>query len=427
MSRSVVLVFFSLGAALLAAPLAAQSRSTELIQAARGHIAAREWDAADAALTQALSSALYALDSAGAFVWRGILERLRGNDSLARASFRRAILEHHITDLEGLDEFSPGLTDLFESEARPYRIYPDSQLSQRAAWSSGPRVDYPAEMRQRRVAGHAIVRAVVDTLGRVEESGMMVLESPDPAFDGPLMNMMLAARFTPAQRKGHPVRSGVTVGFDLSPPPPESPTRLVNTAREQLRVRRADSALALTRKALDEANQPSAGERVYALLVQGIALQRTGRDSLATVSFDAALDGYRELTASNVDLAPTLKRLADSIRMSRRGVRPPAAPPLAAPTALGAVDEQPALISHPPIRYALEMQKLRIGGTVVVEATLDTTGRVLPASLKIIQSPNPVFDAEAKRVTAAAVYRPARIGGRPARATIRQAITFAPY
>jgi TonB family protein len=126
-------------------------------------------------------------------------------------------------------------------------------------------------------------------------------------------------------------------------------------------------------------------------------------------------------------LAPFLRRLADSIRISRRGTRPAAARPVGAPTAVGAVDQQPSLVSHPPIRYAPEMQALRIGGTVIVEATLDTTGRVLPASVKVVQSPNPMFDAEAKRVTIAAVYRPARVGSRPARVTIRQPITFAAY
>jgi len=87
----------------------------------------------------------------------------------------------------------------------------------------------------------------------------------------------------------------------------------------------------------------------------------------------------------------------------------------------------PALLTHPPIRYAPEMQALRIGGTVIVEATLDTTGHVLPATVKVVQTPNPVFDAESKRVVEAAVYRPARVHGRPARVTIRQAITFAAY
>jgi TonB family protein len=140
------------------------------------------------------------------------------------------------------------------------------------------------------------------------------------------------------------------------------------------------------------------------------------------VSLDAGTAGYRDLIARGTDLAPVLKRLADSIRISRR-----AAPPLEAPTVVGTVDEPPALLRLPPIRYAPEMQALRIGGTVIVEATLDTTGRVLPATVKVVQTPNPVFDAESKRVVQAAVYRPARLHGRLARVTIRQPITFAAY
>src|SRR5207249_8997275 len=43
-------------------------------------------------------------------------------------------------------------------------------------------------------------------------------------------------------------------------------------------------------------------------------------------------------------------------------------------------DEQPALVSHPPIRYPPEMQSLRVDGTVLVEAALDVTGHVEPGS-----------------------------------------------
>jgi TonB family protein len=399
----------------------AQSRSDQLLTTASAHIAAREWDQADVALSGALESALYLMDSVHVFVWRGILEHLRGNDSLARLNFGLVVTEYHLTNVTGLDKISPGLQDLFDAEARPVRVYPDSALDQRAAWVSGPAVAYPADLVRRRVAGHAVVRAVIDTLGEVEGIGLTVLESPDTAFDGPLQQMMLAARFTPARRKGQPVRSQVTLGFDLHPPAAENPTRLIGAAREQLRVRRADSALVLTGQALDSVNRATAGERVYALLVQGMAWHLKGRDSLATLSLDAGIAGYRELTASGVDLAPFLKRLADSIRLSRR------AAPMIAPTVVGTVDEPPALLRHPPIRYAPEMQSLRIGGTVIVEATLDTTGRILASTVKTVQSPNPVFDAEAKRVVLAAVYRPARVHGRAARVTIRQPITFAAY
>lgn len=413
---------------LVAAPLAAQSRSQELLGIAQGRIAARQWDAADEALSGALASALYVMDSVNAFVWRGILEHLRGNDSLASANFRRVVQEHHITSVNGLEKISPALAELFDAEARIVRIYADSQLDHLAGWQSGPQFEYPKQLIPYRVSGRGIVRAVVDSMGRVDERTVTVLESPDSAFEEPLRRMMIAAQFTPARRGGHAVRSEVTLGFTLNPPAPQSPAKLVTDAREQLRLRRPDSALALVARALDDVNQATEAERVYALLVQGKAWHVKGRDSLATTAFDAALAGYHDLTARGVDLAPVLKRLADSIRISRRAVsraQPPTT--LAAPTAVEGVDEQPALISHPPIRYAPEMQALRIGGTVIVEATLDTTGRVIASSAKVVQSPNPIFDAEAKRVTIAALYRPARISGRPARVTIRQPITFAPY
>ncbi len=415
----------------VAAPAAAQNRTDQLVGAARERIAARHWSGADSALTEALGAALYVMDSVNVFVWRGIYEYFRGNDSLARLSFRRALLLRQITSVRDLEKIDPGLAALFDAEARPFRVYRASELDEPAAWRSGPALIYPPELRPRRVAGHALVRAIIDTLGRVEEKSLLILDSPDPAFDAPLRRMMLAAQFTAGRVKGNRVRSQIDLGFSLNPPALENPTKLVTAARDQLRARRTDSALALTELALDSVNQASAAERVYALLVQGVAWHMQERDSLATLSLEAGLDGYAALIARGVDLAPVLKRLADSIRISRRGIRKPAAPPFAAPfgapTVVGAVDEQPALISHPPIRYAPEMQKLRIGGTVIVEATLDVTGRVVPVTVRIVQSPNPVFDVEAKRVVLAAVYRPARIRGRPARVTIRQPITFAAY
>ncbi len=413
-------LLFVAALALPALPAAGQSRSQGLVNTAREHMAARDFDKADVELSSALSSALYLLDSVNVFIWRGVLEHMRGNDSLARLSFRQVVALHQV-NVRGLDNVSPGLGDLFESEARPYRVYSDSELDRRAAWASGPKLVYPPELRRRGVAGHAIVHAMIDSLGKVEALGLMVLESPDPAFDMPLQQMMLAAQFTPARRKGYAVRSAVTLGFDLHPPAPENPTLLITSARDQLRAHRPDSALALTEEALDGANQATEGERVYALLVQGVALRQKGRDSLAAASLEAGIAGYRDLIDRGTDLAPFLKRLADSIRISRRAV------PLEAPTVVGTVDEPPALLRHPPIRYAPEMQSLHIGGTVIVEATLDTTGRVVPSTVKVVQSPNPVFDAESKRVVQAAVYRPARVHGRAARVTIRQPITFAAY
>jgi len=130
-------LLFVAALALPALPVAGQSRSQGLVNTAREHMAARDFDKADGELSSALSSALYLLDSVNVFIWRGVLEHLRGNDSLARLSFRQVVALHQV-NVRGLDNVSPGLGDLFESEARPYRVYSDSELDQRAAWASGP-------------------------------------------------------------------------------------------------------------------------------------------------------------------------------------------------------------------------------------------------------------------------------------------------
>src|SRR5258705_901847 len=148
--------------------LAGQSRSAQLLQAARQQMASSQFDSADAVLGSALDNATYLMDSVNVFVWRGILGRLRGNDSLARVNFRRALNLNPVTAVGGLDQISPGLGELFDAEARAARIYSAADLDKQPAWSAGPAVVYPPELRRRGVAGLAVVRVVVDTLGHVE-------------------------------------------------------------------------------------------------------------------------------------------------------------------------------------------------------------------------------------------------------------------
>jgi len=422
-----------LTASLIIAPAlaAGQNRTDARIAVARARISSRDFATADTELGTALDSAAYLMDSVHVFVWRAILEHLQGSDSLARQSFQSALMLYPALRVNNLDQVAPGLDAVFQSELRGMHVYSGGEVDEQATWRAGSPLVYPADLRRRKVAGQAVVTAVVDTLGYVEEPSIRVIDVPDSEFVEPLRRMMLGATFTPGRVKGQVVRTRVDLKFTLTPPPPRNPTALIGAARDQLRAHRADSALALTGEALDSFNNATAGERVYAELVQGLAYRATKRDSLAEQSFTTGLAGYRDLTAHGVDLAPFLKRLADSIRTSRRGAtsQPPVArtSPFGTVSVVGVADEPPALLSHPAIRYAPEMQALRIGGTVIVEATLDTTGHVLPATVKVVQTPNPVFDPEAKRVVVAAMYRPARVNRKAARVTIRQPITFAAY
>ncbi|HEV8381279.1 MAG TPA: energy transducer TonB [Gemmatimonadales bacterium] len=297
--------------------LAAQSRSAQLLAAAREHIAARQWDSADAALSEALESAPYIMDSSWTYVWRGVLEYQRGHGQLARVSFRRALALYPDPGVRGLDTISPGLASVFDREFRAIRIFHAGDLDQPARRLAGPTLIYPPELRRRRVAGDALVRMIVDTLGRVDENDIEILATPDSAFIQPLKQMMTAAAFSPARIAGKPVRSIVAYHFKLTPPAPRDPVRVIDLARTQLRANRPDSALALLQEALDPAAGATPAIRVYAELVRGIAWHLK-RDARAAAALDTALSHYQELRARGVEFAPFLRSLADSIRLTAR-------------------------------------------------------------------------------------------------------------
>src|SRR3989454_1163496 len=324
--------------------LLGQSRVSQLVDSARVQLAANHLDSAEALLRAALDSTAPATpaDRNNALVWDGIVQFLRGHEDLARTAFRQALALDPGLNVNGLDQLSPELAQLFQQEkqtvGRSQGFYVSKDVDESPRRLSGPPVDYPRKLLRRHVQGFAQVALALDT--------------------------------------------------------------------------------ALT--------HPTDGERLYALLVRGVAASRTGRDSAGRADVAEGLALYQTLTARGVDLAPFLRRFADSVRLRGRGAKPPGAT-MSAPIAVGAVEGQPALVSHPPIRYPPEMQSLRVAGTVLVEAALDGPGHAAPGPARIVQSPNHALDEEALRVVRGSVYRPARSEGRAVRAVIRQAISFVNY
>lgn len=421
-----------LAAAAIAAapfPLAAQSRAGTLIAAARARLSANQLDSADVLLHTALDSASLRVDSVNALVWRAVLWFMRGDESRTATAFYQALTLDSTLSVQGLDRMSPRLASLLQEERLAVAGSPPTYLSDliddKPQRLSGPRLRYPPDLLRRQVRGRALVGLTVDTMGHAEPSSIQILAMPDSGFVDPLRQMLIASTFSPGRVRGRAVRTMIELAIDLVPGTPPNATTLVTAARAHLAAHRTDSAFALLRDALNPETRTTEGERVYALLVRGNAWHAAGRDSLARTDYDSALAGYRRLTAQGVELAPFLKRLADSVRLLHRNDA--AADPMGVPVVGTAVEVQPALLSHPEIRYPPEMQSLRVGGTVTVEAAVDTAGRVVPGSLKVLRSPNPGLDAEAMRVVAGSRYKAARRGGRAVATVIRQAITFTPY
>ena len=88
------------------------------------------------------------------------------------------------------------------------------------------------------------------------------------------------------------------------------------------------------------------------------------------------------------------------------------------------VEERPALLSAPPPVYPALLKQAGIQGRVVLRAVIDTTGRVEPASIQIMKSPNPAFDQPTKDWVLKALFRPARLRGRGVRVFINLPVDY---
>lgn len=103
------------------------------------------------------------------------------------------------------------------------------------------------------------------------------------------------------------------------------------------------------------------------------------------------------------------------------GVLPAPAGPI---YAQALVDEPPVLLLGPALVYPPELIAEGIQGQVVMQAVLDTLGRVEPRSLVVLESPDPRFDRPSRKYLLGAVFRPARLRGRAVRVVVVQTVAW---
>ena len=88
------------------------------------------------------------------------------------------------------------------------------------------------------------------------------------------------------------------------------------------------------------------------------------------------------------------------------------------------VEERPALLSAPTPVYPALLKQAGIQGRVILPAVIDTTGRVEPASVRIMKSPHPAFDQPTRDWVLKALFRPARLQGRGVRVFINLLVDY---
>ncbi len=106
------------------------------------------------------------------------------------------------------------------------------------------------------------------------------------------------------------------------------------------------------------------------------------------------------------------------------GSSPSAAPP-GAPMDARVTDQPPVLLSHPAPRYPEVLRQAGIEARIVVEAVLDSLGRVEPGSMRIAEGGHALFEAEARSVVQSSRYRAGRFGDRAVRVRILVPVSFA--
>jgi len=95
-------------------------------------------------------------------------------------------------------------------------VYAEALVEQRPALLSAPPPVYPALLKQAGIQGRVILRAVIDTTGRVEPASVRIMKSPNPAFDQPTKDWVLKALFRPARLHGRGVRVFINLPVDYS-------------------------------------------------------------------------------------------------------------------------------------------------------------------------------------------------------------------
>ena len=88
------------------------------------------------------------------------------------------------------------------------------------------------------------------------------------------------------------------------------------------------------------------------------------------------------------------------------------------------VEERPALLSAPDPVYPALLKQAGIQGRVILPAVIDTTGRIEPASVRIMTSSHPAFDQPTKDWVLKALFRPARMHGRGVRVFINLLVDY---
>jgi protein TonB len=88
------------------------------------------------------------------------------------------------------------------------------------------------------------------------------------------------------------------------------------------------------------------------------------------------------------------------------------------------VEERPERLTGPNPQYPDLLRQAGVSGRVLVQGVIDTTGRAIPSTVRIVQSPHAGFDDAARRVMLQSLFRPGRVAGRAVKVLVNLPVDF---
>ena len=88
------------------------------------------------------------------------------------------------------------------------------------------------------------------------------------------------------------------------------------------------------------------------------------------------------------------------------------------------VEQLPVRLAGPVPAYPELLRQAGVQGRVVLEAVVDTAGRVESGSILVVSAAHPGLGAPARQALAATLFRPARVRGRAVRVRVRIPMDF---
>jgi TonB family protein len=88
------------------------------------------------------------------------------------------------------------------------------------------------------------------------------------------------------------------------------------------------------------------------------------------------------------------------------------------------VADRPERVGEPAPRYPDSLRAAGVGGRVLVEFIVDSTGRVDPGSVLVVSSSHPGFEAPTREAIVASTFRPSLVQGHAVRVLITQPVNF---